>query len=85
MYWQMNILINCQRITLLATRTSMLMQLVRIGNQAHTALTPRTGTKMIAANATAYLISDAMPEGKIALFCVIIIIMAVIAFKLKSR
>jgi hypothetical protein len=40
---------------------------------------------MIAANAAAYAISDITPEGKIVLFSIIIIIVAVIAFKLKSR
>lgn len=40
---------------------------------------------MIAANASAYMISDAMPEVKIVLFSIIIIIVAVVAFRLKSR
>jgi hypothetical protein len=42
-------------------------------------------SKMIAANAAAYMISDATPEVKIVLFSIIIIIVAVVAFRLKSR
>ena len=40
---------------------------------------------MIAANAALYVIADATPRGIVALFTIIIIIVAVIAVMLKSR
>jgi hypothetical protein len=40
---------------------------------------------MIAANAVLNSISDVSPEGKIVLFSIVILSVAVIAFMLKSR
>jgi hypothetical protein len=45
----------------------------------------RLQSKMIAANTGTYSILAATPGGVVALFCIAVVIVAVVAFKMKSR